>query len=340
MRRRFHYRSKTQSTQRQHGYVLLVLMLMITLLAIAALVALPPLKFRMERDREEELIHRGVQYSRAIRKYFKKFGRYPTKLEDLDSSNNTRFLRKHYKDPVTGKDFKLLHYGDPGVIMGGATGLLGGQNAGLAGATGLQGNPIGGTTQPFGGGQPGPQLGGSGGQQGFGGVGGGQQPLPSPTDNSTPPGQTGGGTGGAYTGNAPTATTAGGQTDSSTGSSTPGPGSSSTGSNGPTIGGGPIVGVVSTSKKSSIREFNHKKEYDNWQFIYDPSSDRGGLLMTPNQPPLQGAVNLNGQPANGQGAVNPNGSPMGTTGLGNNPPQQNNSNPGPETTPPPSNPPQ
>ncbi len=333
MRRRFHYRSKIQSTQRQRGYVLLVLMLMITLLAIAALVALPPLRFRMERDREEELIHRGVQYSRAIRKYFKKFGRYPTKLEDLDSSNNTRFLRKHYKDPVTGKDFKLLHYGDPGVIMGGAGGLLSGQNNGLAGATGLQGSPLGSTAQPFGGGQPGPQLGGLGGQQGFGGVGGGQPPLPSPTDNSTATGA--GQTTGTGNGTAPGT----GSSDASTGTTTPGPGSTSTGLSGPTFGGGPIVGVVSTSKKSTIREFNHKKEYDNWQFIYDPSADRGGLLMTPNQPPLQGAVNLNGQPNNGQGTVNPNGSPMGTTGLGNNPPQDNQ-NQGPGATPPPSNPPQ
>jgi len=50
------------------------------------------------------------------------------------------------------------------------------------------------------------------------------------------------------------------------------------------------LGVVSTSKDSSIREFNKKKHYDQWQFIYDPSTDRGGLLNTPMQPPLQGAV--------------------------------------------------
>src|SRR5438552_899040 len=56
------------------------------------------------------------------------------------------------------------------------------------------------------------------------------------------------------------------------------------------FGGGPIVGVVSTSKDSSIREFNKKKHYDQWQFIYDPSTDRGGLLNTPMQPPLQGAT--------------------------------------------------
>ena len=68
-----------------------------------------------------------------------------------------------------------------------------------------------------------------------------------------------------------------------------------------TFGGGPIVGVVSISKKDTIREFNHKKKYNEWQFIYDPATDRGGLIKTPNQPPLmgfgqQGMQNLNGQP--------------------------------------------
>ncbi len=52
------------------------------------------------------MIHRGVQYSRAIRTYYKKFGRYPTKLEDLDNTNNMRYLRKHYKDPMNCKNGK------------------------------------------------------------------------------------------------------------------------------------------------------------------------------------------------------------------------------------------
>jgi hypothetical protein len=55
--------------------------------------------------------------------------------------------------------------------------------------------------------------------------------------------------------------------------------------------------VVSTSKKQSIREFNKKNHYKDWQFIYDPSSDRGGLLNTPAQPPLQGVPNQNQQPS-------------------------------------------
>jgi hypothetical protein len=54
------------------------------------------------------------------------------------------------------------------------------------------------------------------------------------------------------------------------------------------FGGGAIV--ASASKAKSIREFNKKDHYNQWQFIYDPTTDRGGLLMTPNQPPLQGSM--------------------------------------------------
>src|SRR5947209_16060251 len=81
--------------------------------------AVRKIEFQVKRDREEELIHRGVQYSRAVRRYFKKFGRYPTRIEDLESTNRLRFLRKRYKDPMnrdpaTGKerDFKFLHLTD------------------------------------------------------------------------------------------------------------------------------------------------------------------------------------------------------------------------------------
>jgi hypothetical protein len=66
------------------------------------------------------------------------------------------------------------------------------------------------------------------------------------------------------------------------------------------------------SKKDSIREFNKKHKYNQWQFIYDPTMDRGGLISTPYQPQLQamGSQNLNGQ--SGQpGSSNNNSSPFG-----------------------------
>ncbi len=141
------------------GYVLLALLLVVALMAIAATAILPAISYQIRRDREDEMIHRGVQYTRAIRAYFKKFGRYPTRLEDLDSTNNLRFLRKHYKDPANkNQDFRLLHYGEQGVTLAG--GLAGGSIPGanpIGSSGGL--NSSGGFSQPT-------PLGGS--QSGFG----------------------------------------------------------------------------------------------------------------------------------------------------------------------------
>ena len=103
------YRSPKRRSEQ--GYILLMLMLFVTLMVIAAGVVAPTTAFRARRDREEEMIHRGTQYSRAIQRYVKKTCRYPSRLEDLENTNNIRFLRRRYKDPITGKDFKLLHVG-------------------------------------------------------------------------------------------------------------------------------------------------------------------------------------------------------------------------------------
>ena len=101
---------------------MLTLLLAMALMVIFAAVIVPSITFDIRRDREEEMIHRGVQYSRAIRAYYKKFGRYPTKLEDLESTNNLRFLRRRYKDPITGQDFKLLHFGEVKLSLSGGIG--------------------------------------------------------------------------------------------------------------------------------------------------------------------------------------------------------------------------
>jgi type II secretory pathway pseudopilin PulG len=104
----------------QRGYALLIMLLLTALLAIAAAAAAPSITFQLRREREEELVHRGVQYSRAIRRYAKKTGRYPLTLQDLMGDGNIRYIRRLYKDPLTGKDFRLLHQADiplPGSIQ-------------------------------------------------------------------------------------------------------------------------------------------------------------------------------------------------------------------------------
>ena len=107
-----------QKSRRQRGYALLTMMLILTLLAIAATAAAPSVMFKLKRDQEEELIHRGVQYSRAIRRYAKRNGRFPLTPEDLLGDGNIRYIRKLYKDPITGKDFRLLHSRDIPAVGG------------------------------------------------------------------------------------------------------------------------------------------------------------------------------------------------------------------------------
>jgi type II secretory pathway pseudopilin PulG len=96
----------------ERGYVLLTMSLFLMLLALAAMTAAPDIAFQIRREREEELIHRGVEYSLAIRRFSKKTGKFPTRLEDLQDTYGLRFIRKLYKDPMTGKDFRLLHASD------------------------------------------------------------------------------------------------------------------------------------------------------------------------------------------------------------------------------------
>ncbi len=107
-----HLRRKARRSPQQ-GYVLIVMLLFLALMVIGLTAAAPAMATRVRREREIELIHRGKQYARAIRLFYRKFGRYPVRLEELEKTNNIRFLRKRYKDPMTASgDWRLIHYGE------------------------------------------------------------------------------------------------------------------------------------------------------------------------------------------------------------------------------------
>ncbi|HEV7220026.1 MAG: hypothetical protein ACHP8A_05040 [Terriglobales bacterium] len=271
------------------GYILIALILIVALLTIAAAAIAPSIAFQVKRDREEEMIHRGVQYSRAIQHYYKKFNRYPSKIEDLESTNNLRFLRKRYKDPITGQDFKIIHLSEVQMALAGAGGGVGGLtpsgNAGPAGGNqfGQSGNTFGSTNSP---------------------AGPSSSTLGTNAAGSNPSG-------------------AGAPDESASGSSASSPNQPGAGPagatspdklSGQTFGGGPIAGVESTSKAQSIREFNKKDHYNEWLFIYSPQADRGGLIRTPYQPALMSAVPM-AQPGAGGTQGMPGG--FGNQGMGN-----------------------
>ena len=88
------------------------------ILAIGLYEQMPRAAFEAQRDKEQLLIDHGLQYKRGVQLYVRKYGRYPAKIEDLDNTQNIRFLRKHYLDPMTGKDeWRLLHIGPNGKLI-------------------------------------------------------------------------------------------------------------------------------------------------------------------------------------------------------------------------------
>src|SRR5580692_520110 len=142
----------------QSGYSLLMVVFLVATALIFAAVVTPNLLTEGRRERETETIWRGEQYERAVGLYFRKFGKYPTKVEDLtNQTNGVRFLRQAYTDPMNKEDgsWRFIYVGPSGQLIGSLrqTSLL--QNA-------LSTAGIGGGV-PFGGGlqsssQPGQQA--------------------------------------------------------------------------------------------------------------------------------------------------------------------------------------
>lgn len=85
---------------RQAGYNLVILMVLLTLLSIAIAISLPAWSGVIRREKEEELIFRGLQYAEAIRVFNIRFQRPPIRLEELIEVE-PRSIRRLWKDPMT-----------------------------------------------------------------------------------------------------------------------------------------------------------------------------------------------------------------------------------------------
>lgn len=270
----------------QRGYVLLTLLLMVALMTIAAGILTESLATEIRRDREEELIHRAMEYRRAVRRFTKQTGRFPMKIEDLENTNGIRYLRKRYKDPITGKEFRVLHMTELAQIGVGAS-------VGTPAAA-LNGNGAADLTDTSG--QAQDQT---------------QDSSPAVPPPANPAQSTAGqgtfGFGSSGPGSSPNAGAQAGATASS----------STQGNN--SFGGGVIIGVVSTSTKKTIREFNNKSHYNQWYFFYDPTFDRGyevkgptPLTQTPPnlQGPAQGSPNSPAVPGQSSAGQTPSAPPQ------------------------------
>lgn len=278
-------------SKNQQGYILLSVMLIMSLMLIALSAELPRITQRIKREKEEELVHRGREYAIAVKRFYHKNGTYPVSIDQLENTNNLRYLRRRYKDPMTESgEFKLVHLGEaqinvPTTAAGINTGQPNGSNNNTNN-TNTQGSGSSGTGSTTG------TSGFNSGSSGFGSSGLSSGGLGSSGSNSgglSSGGLSSGGlgsggvgsTGGLGSGSQPTlggatgATTTPGGTQPTTGQM----GSLTTqniGNSSGLQGAGPIIGVASTSKKNSIKEFNNANEYDQWMFVYDPRGEQAG----------------------------------------------------------------
>jgi type II secretory pathway pseudopilin PulG len=98
LRQTVHRRTRRQS--RERGYNMVILVMVITLMNIALAVTLPAWSTAIRREKEEELIFRGLQYAEAIRVFRNRFQRLPMRLEELVEVK-PRCIRQLWKDPMT-----------------------------------------------------------------------------------------------------------------------------------------------------------------------------------------------------------------------------------------------
>jgi type II secretory pathway pseudopilin PulG len=264
-------------TQRKDaGFSLAALIFFATAASILLAVAVPAYQMQAKREMEEELIFRGEEYMRAIQKYQRRFGIYPPSVEQLISTNGLRFLRRPYLDPVTGKEFRAIIINPDGSLTGSKLFM---QNS----SPSLFGN-----TQTFGAQNPQPQnpqqqmqqqmqqaqqqLQ----QQGQPFSQTGQRGFQSAGQPQAPPGRGGGG------GFSPPATQGGQQfpQGQQRGQQPAGPVGGINPAGGTPVAFGGIIGVASDSGEESIKVYNTRQKYDEWEFI--------AILGQPGQPGQQG----------------------------------------------------
>ena len=300
---------RRQPHSSEEGFILLAAIFLLALFALAMSVAAPRIARQIQLDRERETMERGKQYIRAIQLYYRQFQAYPPNLDALVKTNEIRFLRKKYKDPMTGKDdWKPILFGQNkaptamgffGQPLAGSASTVAG--TGPSGGNGVQGASPMGSSSLFDSGSSGSGSGAPGAPSAPGGIGGSST---SPMSGASSPMSSG--TGSSSTGS----------------SSTSGTGS---GSSNQTFGGAGIIGFEPGSPKQSIMIYKKKDHYNQWEFVYDPLADQtmmnGGNTGTIGQPASSTSSPVGSSPF---GSNSPSGSSSpfspspGSTGTGSN----------------------
>jgi hypothetical protein len=247
----------------ERGYAILLVLFLVTLILVATISVAPNILTQGRREKETEMIWRGKQYTRAIKLYYRKTGKFPTSMDDLTKPKlgSLRFMRQAYKDPMNKKDgeWRLIYVGPTGQLIGSLKPPQTLQLSGLAGAGGaLPGTPaaqLGAQTagQPFG-----QAIG-----QVFGNSGAVAQPAPSNSANQPNT------AGSANSGTRTNAADAPGTTPDTSDAAN----EALLASDPTAVMGGNIIGVGSTVNQRSIVVYEKAKNYKQFEFIWDPSKD-------------------------------------------------------------------
>lgn len=109
--------------RRQLGFSYVIVMFVVAMLTLSALRGLQVTVTNERRDKEAQLLTVGLAYREAIRAYYENGpggGRaYPPDLNALlDAPGTTlhRYLRKRFRDPISGSDMALITAPDGGVM--------------------------------------------------------------------------------------------------------------------------------------------------------------------------------------------------------------------------------
>ena len=292
----------------QRGYALLLVMFFMALLVLTTITVAPNVLTDGRREKEKEMVWRGNQYVRGIKRYYAKTHRFPTEIDDLvKPKTGIRFMRQAYKDPMNDVDgsWRLIYVGPNGQLIGslknrgpGAPGMAASAFGASSAASSFGGSSFGGGTSgrsTFGGSSfgSGNTSGSTMGSSGFGNST--PNPAAQPDANAENP--------------------AGTNPMSTPQSIAP--------AETPVIIGGNIIGVGSKVNKKSFLVYDKAKNYREFEFIWDPSKDMAG--------------GVGGSMQTGPGLGTPVGAPNATSpfssGFGQNPSQNPSSNP-PEGGPP------
>src|SRR5260370_6755604 len=115
-------RPQTAGKRRERGYALLLVIFLVTVLLISTMAIAPNILTEGQREKEKEIIWRGKQYTRGVKLYYRKMGRFPTSLDDLTKPKlgSLRFMRQAYKDPMNKEDgsWRIIYVGPAGQLIG------------------------------------------------------------------------------------------------------------------------------------------------------------------------------------------------------------------------------